>query len=539
MTLELCDCLPMQVLRNQDSRGPRSYRSFRTIKQTRSTIWTSALIVFALVASGCSASSGAGSEPSPSKSNASKISWRRCSGGECGSMKVGLRASDNPRAKGAKVINLELFRAKAAESSKRIGVLLINPGGPGGSGFDAARSLATALPATIRNHFDIVGWDPRGTGRSTHIQCGDRLDYLFNVDTAPDSATERRALERVSKRFAETCAKKSGDLLSNVSSFDTVRDMESIRSALHEKKINFLGYSYGTFLGALYARDYPKRVRSMVLDGAVDPSLSPEASLIEQAQGLGRSLKLFFNWCDSSNNCAIGARRASRGYEALRLAIDKRPLRLKNRVFGPTQFDLAVSSFLYSGEAGYEYLAAGLEELLNGDPATLLESADAYVGRSSSGNYDGSWSAFLAVNCLDGPSLGNEVELAAASNRAGIAAKDFGAASVGLGYPCAAWGAKALLGDAQPISAKNAPPIVIIGTRDDPITPVTWAEGLAAQLGNGHLVVAPGAQHTSYPSRDGCLDPIINSYFVRLRVPPEQASCPAPQVVIARGFPVI
>ena len=518
---------------------PRS-RALRQLNRFK--VATIFLIAFVLIASGCTlnneAKSGSGA-PKPgsgaprsqsgeprSQTNGSEISWRSCSGGECGAMKVGLRASDKPGDKGAKTIGLALFRAKAADSSKRIGVLLINPGGPGGSGFDAARSLSRVLPATIREHFDIIGWDPRGTGRSTHVQCGDRLDYLFNSDTAPDSKKERGELERVAKRFAAACASRSGALLSHVSSFDTVRDMESIRLALGESKINFLGYSYGTFLGALYARDYPRRVRSMVLDGAVDPSLSPEASLIQQAQGLGRALNRFFDWCDAEKSCALGAGGASKAYEALRRAIDERPLRFKNRVFGPNQFDLGVSSFLYSGAGAYERLASGLEELDAGDPGILLETSDAYVGRSGDGRYDDSWAAFLAVACLDGPALGNEEALVQVAKRASEVAKDFGSASVGLGYPCLYWRAKPRLARALSVSAPGAPPIVIVGTRDDPITPLSWAQGLAVQLGSGHLVVAPGAQHTSYPSRDGCLDPIINSYFLRLRVPLAGAACP-------------
>ncbi len=458
-------------------------------------------------------------------------------------MKVGLRASDDPLAKGAKVIDLALFRARATEPSKRIGVLLINPGGPGGSGFDAARSLANYLPSAITRRFDIVGWDPRGTGRSTHVKCGNRLDYLFNSDTAPDSVKERTELERVAQRFADACASRSGDLLDHVSSFDTVRDMESIRRALGESKINYLGYSYGTFIGALYARDYPNHVRSMVLDGAVDPAVAPETSLIEQAEGLSRALNLFFDWCDiqkkSEKGCDFGEGRASRAFESLRLATDVKPVTYKKRIFGPSQFDLGVSSYLYSGEGGYELLASALEDLAHGDAQTLLDSSDAYVGRSSDGTYDDSWAAFLAVSCLDGPSLGDEVALAGVSKRARSASKDFGAASVGLGYPCAYWPSKPLLAESLPVSAPNAPPLVVIGTRDDPITPLVWAQGLATELKSGHLVVAPGAQHTSYPSGDGCLDPIINSYFLRLRVPPDQAACPAPQVVIATGSPVI
>ncbi|MFM7616453.1 MAG: alpha/beta hydrolase [Actinomycetes bacterium] len=477
-----------------------------------------ALVVLALVAGAAGVEVHRSAVPA---SAAPSISWRSCSGGRCGTLAVPL----DPAERGGRTIRLALFRAAATSKRDRKGVLLINPGGPGGSGIDAARYLASALPRRVRRAFDLVGWDPRGTGISTAIDCGARLDYLFAPDTAPDDAAERAALEQASARFARTCARRSGALLDHVSSRDTVGDMERIRVALGERRINFLGYSYGTLLGALYANRYPGRVRAMVLDGAVDPTVGPEASLIQQAQGFDAGLARFFDWCDGRRTCEFGDGDSAAAYRRLRASVDARPIRVDGRRFGPTQMDLGVGSFLYSGEAGYRTLAEGLAALVEGEPAIIQAASDEYVGRRDRGRYDPSWGAFIAISCLDGPRIGTTADLAAASERAAAAAPEFGAASVGLGTPCATWPTPPVFPDPDPIRAPDAPPIVVIGTRNDPVTPLAWAEGLAAQLGVGRLVVAPGAQHTGYPQGDDCLDPFVEDYLVDLRVPPEGAAC--------------
>lgn len=465
---------------------------------------------------------GVGGPPEPRRAGAAPtITWRSCTGGECGTLAVPL----DPAEPQGRSIRLALFRAEATSTKARKGVLLINPGGPGASGIDATRYLSSVLPRRVRRAFDLVGWDPRGTGASTAIDCGRRLDYLFAPDTAPDDAAERTALERASARFARTCAQRSGALLDHVSSQDTVGDMDRIRIALGERRISFLGYSYGTLLGSLYASRYPTRVRAMVLDGAVDPTVPPEASLIQQAQGFDAGLARFFAWCDGRRTCGFGDGDSASAYGRLRDRIDASPIRADGRRFGPTQMDLGVGSFLYSGEAGYRTLAEGLAALSDDDPAIILAASDDYVGRRDSGRYDPSWGAFVAISCLDGPRLGTPSDLEAVSARAAAAAPEFGASSVGLGTPCATWPTDPVFPVAAPIRAPGAPPLVVIGTRNDPVTPLIWAEGLAAQLGVGRLVVAPGAQHTGYPQGDDCLDPIVEDYLVALRVPPAGAAC--------------
>lgn len=403
----------------------------------------------------------------------------------------------------------------------------MNPGGPGASGVDIASEVRSRLPASIRAAFDVVGWDPRGTGRSAPVRCGRDLDYLFAPDTAPDSAAERDDLERAADRFAAGCARRSGDLLAHVSSFDTVRDIEAIRAALGERRISYLGYSYGTLLGALYAQAHPDRVRAMVLDGAVDPSIPPDRMLIEQAQGFDEGLARFVRWCDSTRSCAfsgVDEGGTAARYERVRADIDAHPRPSGGRRFGPTQLDLAVGSALYSGRDAYPLLAESLAALDAGRPQSLLQLADAYVGRTGNGRYDRSWGAFMAVSCLDGPAIGGPEVLAGLSARAATEAPAFGAASVGLGQPCATWRVPPVQAAAAPVRPVGAPRVVVIGTKGDPATPLRWAEGLAEQLG-ARLVVAPGSQHTSYPAGDDCLDPIVERYLRTARTSAGTVDC--------------
>ena len=224
---------------------------------------------------------------------APKLDWKRCADGECATLAVPFDAAQPS----GKQIKLALARVPAKKPDERIGSLLINPGGPGAPGTDFANPVAAQLPASITDHFDIVGWDPRGTGSSSPVDCGKKLDYLFNADTAPDDAAERAELEHASERFASECQARSGALLSHIASADTVQDMDRIRAALGDKKLTYAGFSYGTYLGALYAARYPENVRALLLDGAIDPAVPVDEVAIQQAKGFEASLDAFLEDC--------------------------------------------------------------------------------------------------------------------------------------------------------------------------------------------------------------------------------------------------
>jgi pimeloyl-ACP methyl ester carboxylesterase len=490
-----------------------------------------AILAVCVIALAACSSGRSGAEPSERSSTSSteqastsSLDWKSCEHGECATLAVPLDATDPTGPQ----IDLALARVPAANPDERIGSLLVNPGGPGAPGVDFVQAVASQLPTSISDHFDIVGWDPRGTGSSDPVKCGKKLDYLFDVDTAPDDAQEQTMLATVSERFANACKQRSGALLSHISSMETVHDMDRIRAALGDEKLTYAGFSYGTYLGALYAQKYPDRVRALVLDGAVDPAIPLEEVSLEQAKGFEHSLDAFLDDCAQKKKCEFHNDSDPRAaLDELRAQVDREPMRGdRGQTLGPTQLDIALSAPLYSGADGYRTLASALARAQDGDPNGLLSLFNDYVLRDTSGSYAAEWPAFIAVSCLDGPVL-DATEIPAMQARATQAAPYFGASNIGLGVPCAYWPVPPVNRVPTPVSAPDAPPIVVVGTTGDPATPVAWAAGLARELGTARLVTVEGTTHTSSLDGNPCLDQALTAYLVRLKAPQPDLRCPA------------
>jgi pimeloyl-ACP methyl ester carboxylesterase len=495
-------------------------------------VLAAAVVVVTGLAAGCSTSVGekgraSGAWPVPPSSTSTTrpgrspappvIEWSACGAGECGRLAVPLD-HDAPQA----TIDLALYRRPAGDPDLRIGSLLVNPGGPGASGVELARGADNFLPEDVLDRFDVVGWDPRGTGDSAPVRCGNRLDYLFSGDTGPDDPGEWQALDAISRRFAEACGAGTGtDLLANISTLDTVRDMEQIRLGLGEERLTFVGFSYGTTLGSLYATLYPDRVRAMVLDGAVDTSLSGAELVIQQSEGLERAFDAFVADCRADPGCPVDGEPAA-VYEAVDLAVESGRLRGGSgagRVVTPAMFDVAVSAALYH-ESTWPDLAAALESADDGDGRGLLDLLDGYLDRAADGTYSVEWAAFLAISCLDGPSVGSAEAYRAVAAAAAARAPRFGAPNVGLGLACAFWPVPPAA-PLPPVAAPGAAPIVVVGTTGDPITPMPWSAALARQLaGSGHLVLVDRRSHTSFGSGSVCVDDPVAAYLVDLTLPP-------------------
>ncbi|MGZ6962941.1 MAG: alpha/beta hydrolase [Acidimicrobiia bacterium] len=455
--------------------------------------------------------------------SARALHWTKCGDRECATLRVPL----DPASPGGKQISLALARVRAGKPDERIGSLVVNPGGPGAPGTDFVPSAASDLPKAITDRFDIVGWDPRGSGSSAPVDCGKHLDYLFDVDTAPDNPAEQTALETASRRFAQACEQHSRELLSHISSLDTVHDLDRIRKALGEDKLSFAGYSYGTYLGALYAQTYPTHVRAMVLDGAIDPAVAVDEVSIQQAKGFESSLDAFLEDCARHQTCAFhhnGNPRAA--LDALRARVERQPIRGSDgRVLGPTQLDIGIAAPLYAGAGGYSALAGALRDAERGKPSKMLELFDEYVLRSPDGTYAPDWPAFLAISCLDGPDL----DIAAAEalqQRAATEAPHFGASNVGLSLACSYWPVPPVNAAPTPVSAPGAPPIVVVGTTGDPATPIAWADGLARQL-DARLITVDGTTHTSSLDGNRCLDAATARYLINLHPPRPGLHCRA------------
>ncbi len=486
----------------------------------RGAAWAVLSVVAAFVVTLLSAGPGAAVPVSTTPG----IAWRACGDGfQCGTLTVPLDDATPDR-----TIDLAVIRARARRPKTRIGSLVLNPGGPGVPAVAFLRSITASLPGAVRDRFDLVAFDPRGVGDSNPIECAASLDPLFDQSFEPATSADRQALDDAATAVAQECAARNDDLLAHVGTADAVRDLERLRVALGDDRLSYLGYSYGTFLGASYAQAHPDRVRAFVLDGPVDPSLSARDTTLAQARGFEHALDDFLADCSAHRGCAFHHDgHAEAAYDALRARAGRTPLAADDpdvRTLNQTRFDAAVLQQLYLGRAAWPGLAGALAAADAGDASTLLAGADNFVGRDAQGHDDHVLEAFWAVSCLDGPVV-TGLDAAADLERAAVAvAPRLGAFIVNNSLPCSVWPVSPLP-PAPRLTAKGAPPILVIGTTEDPATPLPQARSLASTLARGRLLIAAGEQHTSFDNGNECVDATVTRYLVARRVPPRGTRC--------------
>jgi pimeloyl-ACP methyl ester carboxylesterase len=453
--------------------------------------------------------------PSPLPSPPAVLTWADCEGDfECATLRVPLDAA----APEVGSLDLAVTRRRAADASARIGSLVVNPGGPGASAVDYLQAAWSAVPVAVRDRFDLVAFDPRGVGRSAPVRCGTtaELDAYFALDPSPDDPAELQAYEDGNARLAAGCGERAGSTLAHLSTADAAQDMERLRAALGDERLTYLGYSYGTSLGAAYLDRFPERTRAMVLDGGLDPTLTWDQLLAGQSTGFDRALEAFLADCEKER-CAF--RRQVSGplpaaYDRLAAEVDRTPLRATaGRTLGPGEFSLGVGAGLYSRDAGWPAVAAALAAAEQGDGRPLLALSDGYLQRGRDG-YSNISEANLAVNCLDRPwprETGPYLQLA---ERVRAQAPRFGPAIALSGLACSVWPAPPV-GEPRPVSGAGAPPVVVIGTTGDPATPYAWSVALADQLESGVLVTYRGEGHTVYRAgAPDCLREPVDRYLL-------------------------
>ncbi len=498
-----------------------------------------ALLSAGLLISGCTE----GSSPDPSARSsldstaqdalksyyAQQLKWRECGvpGFECATLKAPL---DYAKPDG-EAIKLAVSRKKATGPGKRIGSLMVNPGGPGGSAIEYLQAYAAlAYPAPVRARYDMVGMDPRGVARSEPVEClGDKeMDAYTQTDVTPDDSREQGQLVDAYKEFSEGCEKRSAEVLPHVSTVEAARDMDLLRGVLGDEKLYYVGASYGTFLGATYAELFPDKTGRLVLDGAMDPSLPAERMNLDQTGGFETAFQSFAKDCVKQSDCPLGTASvedAGRRLSAFFEELDKKPVPAGDRELGESLATTGVIAAMYD-EGAWPQLRDGLTAAMKeNDGSGLLLLADSYYERAPDGKYGNIMFANAAVNCLDLPAAFKDPDgVDKALPDFEKASPVFGEGLAWAGLTCAYWPVKAT-GEAHRIEAEGAAPILVVGTIRDPATPYKWAESLADQLATGTLLTYDGDGHTAYGRGSDCIDTAINRYLIEGKVPEDGKRC--------------
>jgi pimeloyl-ACP methyl ester carboxylesterase len=443
----------------------------------------------------------------------------------CGKLAVPLDYSE-PDGDTADVF---VVRVRSESQNQRIGSLLVNPGGPGGSGVNLAAGLVSALSEDVLDRFDVVGFDPRGVGLSDPVQCisDTQKDQLSAANPDVRTAAGRAKARALSAAVVKSCVTEYGPALSHFNTEETARDMDLIRQALGDAKLNYLGYSYGTRLGAAYAHQFPTRIRTAVLDGAVDP-VADELTVTErQTKAFEDAFDQFAADCAKRPDCAaLGNPRAA--VRALIAAADREPIpgsgdTASRRATGGI-VTIGVASALYD-QSQWNDLGQALIAAREGDAAKIIDLSDQYLERDpETGHYSNILDANLAVNCNDS-TLQVTDELVATMAAKWIPKYPiFGPNAAASLYSCYSWPRSGH--PLPPASAPGAPPILVIGTLHDPATPYAATGVLAKALGSGVVLTWNGEGHTAYP-KTACITSKVDSYLITAAPPASGDSCPA------------
>lgn len=446
------------------------------------------------------------------------LEWTECGDNlQCATLVAPLDYTDPA----GESVRLTVTRHLARKPKQRIGSLLVNPGGPG---LDA-KFLVEAAPAMftedLLNRFDIVGMDPRGTGGSTpSIDCIDEYDPYFAAEF-PDTPEGKEQDIALVKKLADACYQRSGDLLAHVSTLDVARDMDLLRRVLGEDRISYFGFSYGSELGAAWVTMFPSSVRAAVFDGAVDPTASGMQESIDQARGFESALTSFLEFC--SEKCSFPAGRdPGSAFDEIISLIDRGEIPTSA---GRPSLNLsitysAIANALYS-EMLWPQLDGALDAAEDGDGGPMLSLYDDYYRRRQDGTYPNLIEAFIAISCADdrGPTTVEGVdayydEILAAAPRLAPAFRG--------GYACVFWPVPSA--PTIELTGRGAGPILVIGTTNDPATPLAGTQKMADTMEGGVLITVAGEGHLGY-RQSKCARELVDDYLVDGKVPSADVTC--------------
>ena len=461
-----------------------------------------------------------------------KLAWAPCKDKpqmQCADVKVPL----DYKKPGDKTITVAMAKVPAA-NGKPIGSLFVNPGGPGESGIDLVSGADKIFSKALRDQYDIVGFDPRGVGSSTAVDCvsdaelGKYLDSEFDLSTPEGKKAEKAQAEK----FAKGCKDKSGDLLAHVGTESAARDLDVLRGLVGDKKLNYFGFSYGTSLGGMYANLFPKKAGRLVLDGALDPQFGGARMGYEQTIGFEKAFERYAEYCVKGGNCPLGSSvdAAKKKMRALFDQAFKKPFPTADpkRPLNRNMLKYGVMLAMYS-TAYRPYLDTGLSQLIkNNDGSFLLEWYDLASGRQGGKFKNNSNEARTAINCADYPASSPSVTKKY-QEKLKKEAPLFGAGSDGERTDLCSLLPYHPKSNPGPYTAKGSAPIVVIGTRHDPATPYHWAQALHKSLSNSVLLTWEGDGHLAYSRAGSCIESPVDKYLLTGEVPKDGLVCPVEQ----------
>ena len=461
--------------------------------------------------------------------------WSSCYDAfECSSIKVPIDYSDMTIGS----FTLQVLRHRATDANNRIGSLVVNPGGPGASGFDYAYNAESIVSDAVLERFDIVGFDPRGVAKSVPIHClnDKETDASYASDSKPDNPQELAQLIEQAKNFVAKCEAKT-PYLASFSTANSARDMDVLRSALGDKKLNYLGKSYGTYLGTLYAQYFPKNVGRIVLDGAIDPQISAVQQSITQAVGFDHALGAFIADCYTRKDCPL-AKPSSKAIEQIVKVFHnaaKKPLRSSSgRTVTQSLIVLGSASALYDNEWGWPKLRLAFNQSKQGEGSTFLTLADDYAQRNSDGTYSGNESdAGAVIDCLDWPDARTTEQVQAEAAQFDKQAPVFGPYLAYNALVChyfpgvdSSTKSASISADSSIGESVTSASLMIIGTTRDPATPYEWAQSLHKEIVSSRLLTLDADGHTGHGRGSICIDSAVDAYLLRGLIPGEDLFCP-------------
>ena len=466
--------------------------------------------------------------------NSASLRWRSCSRSfECASLPVPVDYA----APDGETVDVALIRAPARVPKARVGSLVVNFGGPGDAGTETLPLAVDTIPPEIRDRFDIVSFDPRGTGGTRAIDCIDdrTTDQLVTEDPTPDDLGELERFYTGGNSQVDVngaCLAKYGPWLAAVGTRNVARDVDRIRAALGENRINYLGYSYGTVLGAAYAQEFPTHVRTMVLDGAVNLSDTPEAEERANAAGFEHALDEFLDWCAARKSCPFNSDGDPQGaLEVLRNRFESGATLAvgDGRRAGPGTFYLALLVALYDKGNGWPALAVGLQRAMAGDASVLQILADTFLGRDGDGHYNSLQEAIGIIRCADAPSTYPPFpEFRATFDQFSrdypILGPAIASTPIGCDPRLPPPSADAVLGD---VRATGVKPALIIGTTKDPATPYDGALDLQQRMAGSRVLTFDSTEHGAYGRGVACIDDAVDRYLLTGRLPRAGTRCKA------------